>query len=777
MMVRHTWCVLGVLLVAGVGWTACSSDGDTTREPGTTTTFTQPPDGPTGSEAGIMSVRVIALSTTSAIVSWYTFEPSTTQADFGADDSYGTTSPEDTELVTQHFVPLTDLSPATVYHFRVRSTDADDVTRLSGDYQFTTQADTGTTGTDYYVDAAVAASGDGSSWEGAFQTPADVPWDGLAPGDCVNFRAGTYADAVVVTAVGAEGSPVVLKPHGPVLLQGGVQLRAESSFVRLQGFEITTLEPTNPGGMGVDIAGASAEVLDNYVHHTAFLAGINASGQAALVRNNLVYFADGIAIVVSGADNVIEDNDVSHSLCNVAGDADASRFFGERNVMRGNFFHDVLAEDTPGKSPHCDCFQTYAVNPGEMAHDITIENNYCFNICGQMFMGEGILADDTHRNLTFRGNVFERVGAIAFNGGGMSNLVVDHNTFVDTGLGAIAVEVNGGSVTSNLFYRNPYAYSCSGCEQTDYNLIWPYDCINEFGEAHGTYGVDPVLLDPREHVYVPAPSSVACAAGQEGSHVGAYPCDEPTGCWDPDDDGYGRPAAAACSHAEEDCDNDDAAVFPGAEETCNAKDDDCNGLRDEDCPAPEPVLALAFDGTLEDASPSGLEAAWSEEPGSYGTGHTGQAAAMTGEQSPFVVVPESEKLGGMGLLSVSLWAKKNGATGGTLFLKHVCYTLTIGADYLNGYVNAEGGQAGFTVQSGAPIDDTEWHHYLVTYDSRSGTVRLVVDGAELATASTSGPVRYEPCDPRELNIGRDPWGDSFDGLIDEFTVYDAVIEG
>jgi hypothetical protein len=333
-------------------------------------------------------------------------------------------------------------------------------------------------------------------------------------------------------------------------------------------------------------------------------------------------------------------------------------------------------------------------------------------------------------------------------------------------------------VTSNLFYRNPYAYSCEGCDQTDYNLIWPYDCqLDEFAEVHGTYAVDPVLLEPDEHVYRPAPGSVACTAGQGPSHVGAYPCTDATGCWDPDEDGYGRPASAACAHPEEDCDNADPAVFPGAAETCNGVDDDCNGLRDEDCADPEPVLSLAFDGTVEDASPNALPAAWSVEPGSYGTGHTGEAASFGGGQSPFVVVPENEKLGGMGLLTVSLWAKKNSATGGVLFLKHVCYTLSVGADSINGYVNTDAGQAGLTVQSGAPIDDTEWHHYVVTYDSRTGTARLLVDGAELATATTSGTVRYEPCDPRELNVGRDPWGDTFDGLIDELMVYDAVVEG
>jgi len=43
---------------------------------------------------------------------------------------------------------------------------------------------------------------------------------------------------------------------------------------------------------------------------------------------------------------------------------------------------------------------------------------------------------------------------------------------------------------------------------------------------------------------------------------------------DADGDGY---------TAMSDCDDDDAAVFPGAEEVCNGVDDDCNGEVDDEC--------------------------------------------------------------------------------------------------------------------------------------------------------------------------------------------------
>ena len=60
---------------------------------------------------------------------------------------------------------------------------------------------------------------------------------------------------------------------------------------------------------------------------------------------------------------------------------------------------------------------------------------------------------------------------------------------------------------------------------------------------------------------------------------------------DGDGDGYGKAGTAKClcaatgplsAKAGGDCDDNDAAVLPGAIETCNGKDDDCDGLVDEE---------------------------------------------------------------------------------------------------------------------------------------------------------------------------------------------------
>lgn len=52
-------------------------------------------------------------------------------------------------------------------------------------------------------------------------------------------------------------------------------------------------------------------------------------------------------------------------------------------------------------------------------------------------------------------------------------------------------------------------------------------------------------------------------------------------CIDSDGDGFGKSSSSACTYSGRDCKDDDPNVKPGATEVCNNKDDNCDGITDE----------------------------------------------------------------------------------------------------------------------------------------------------------------------------------------------------
>ena len=74
---------------------------------------------------------------TGATVTWTTLVPSDGQVQYGPTDAYGTWSVYAPAATTSHTVALIDLSPGTLYHYRVRSQDAGGNAVLSADATFT----------------------------------------------------------------------------------------------------------------------------------------------------------------------------------------------------------------------------------------------------------------------------------------------------------------------------------------------------------------------------------------------------------------------------------------------------------------------------------------------------------------------------------------------------------------------------------------------------------------------------------------------------------------
>ncbi len=89
----------------------------------------------------ISAVNVSSITPTGAAITWTTDKPSTSKVNYGLSSTYNTSTVKDTTLVTSHSVTLGSLTPSTIYHFQVESTDTpNNLTSVSTDQTFTTIA-------------------------------------------------------------------------------------------------------------------------------------------------------------------------------------------------------------------------------------------------------------------------------------------------------------------------------------------------------------------------------------------------------------------------------------------------------------------------------------------------------------------------------------------------------------------------------------------------------------------------------------------------------------
>ena len=61
----------------------------------------------------------------SAIVTWTTDKPATSQVLYGLDKSASNSTPADSKLITSHTVRVSGLQPNSTYYYRIKSADAD----------------------------------------------------------------------------------------------------------------------------------------------------------------------------------------------------------------------------------------------------------------------------------------------------------------------------------------------------------------------------------------------------------------------------------------------------------------------------------------------------------------------------------------------------------------------------------------------------------------------------------------------------------------------------
>lgn len=128
------------------------SNNRTTVSPNYTFTTSDSTTPPT-----LSNIQVTNKTASGATITWTTDQTSNSVVEYGPTTSYGTTR-SDSAMVTNHSITLNGLNPGSTYHFRVKSTNAFDITATSADHTFTTASNP--------VYPAITIDGNSSDWNG-----------------------------------------------------------------------------------------------------------------------------------------------------------------------------------------------------------------------------------------------------------------------------------------------------------------------------------------------------------------------------------------------------------------------------------------------------------------------------------------------------------------------------------------------------------------------------------------------------------------------------------
>ena len=120
------------------------------------------------------NVAVSNITDGSAVITWTTDDPATSQVEYDFVPGYGQSTPEDPSLLTAHSVTLSGLTPNTNYHFRVKSVNITGLVGCSGDYVFTTQPVSSTIiidelDADCTFTGSWSVGGSGGGWGGGYK--------------------------------------------------------------------------------------------------------------------------------------------------------------------------------------------------------------------------------------------------------------------------------------------------------------------------------------------------------------------------------------------------------------------------------------------------------------------------------------------------------------------------------------------------------------------------------------------------------------------------------
>ncbi len=136
---------------------------------------------------------------------------------------------------------------------------------------------------------------------------------------------------------------------------------------------------------------------------------------------------------------------------------------------------------------------------------------------------------------------------------------------------------------------------------------------------------------------------------------------------------------------------------------------------------------------------------------------------------------ENTQLFGHEQFSYDFSLKQSGVSGGggEIFRIHTAiYVSVTDSGEISVKFNNDSDETFILETNGAGIDDSQWHKVALTFDSSEEKMSIFVDAVEVGTIQATG--MSQAAEYWGLMIGN-PWGKSFDGIIDDFEMRSDVL--